>query len=101
MALVMICRAAELPGPGEMREFAVEGRSLCLANEGGRYAAIDNICPHRGGPLAEGMLEGGKVLCPWHAWAFDLGTGQVDHDPSVRVAVYPLTIEGDTVVAEM
>jgi len=101
MALVMICSAAELPEAGEMREFTVEGRSVCLANEGGRFAALDNICPHRGGPLAEGMLEAGKVLCPWHAWAFDLRTGRADHDPGERVAVYPLTIEGDTVLAEI
>jgi nitrite reductase (NADH) small subunit len=101
MALVTICTAAELPGPGELRELSVHGKSLCVANEDGRYAAIDNICPHRGGPLAEGMLEAGKVMCPWHAWAFDLTTGLADHDSSARVAVYPLRLEGESVLADL
>jgi nitrite reductase (NADH) small subunit len=101
MALVTLCTAADLPAPGQMREFQAAGKSLCLANEAGVYAAIDNICPHRGGPLAEGMLEAGKVLCPWHAWAFDLKTGEADHDPTSRVAVYALHIEGEQVLADL
>jgi nitrite reductase (NADH) small subunit len=101
MALVMICTAAELPAPGEMRELSVHGKSLCVANEAGAYRAIDNICPHRGGPLAEGMLEDGKVLCPWHAWAFDLKTGVAEHDSSARVSVYALRVEGERVLVEL
>jgi nitrite reductase (NADH) small subunit len=101
MALVTICTVAELPAPGEMRELSVEGKSLCVANEAGVYAAIDNVCPHRGGPLAEGILEDGKVLCPWHAWAFDLQTGVADHDSSARVGVYALRVEGERVLVEL
>ncbi len=101
MAFRTLCTTEELPGPGELRAFACGGRVLCVANEAGRYAAVDNVCPHRGGPLAEGTLEQGKVLCPWHAWAFDLQTGAADHEASSRVAVYPLRIEGDEALADL
>ena len=99
--LVRICSKAELPPPGQMRELpagGATGRVLCVANVGGSYAAVDNECPHRGGPLAEGSLENGKVMCPWHAWAFDLKSGICDHDRTQQVAVYPLTFEGEDVL---
>ena len=43
-------------------------------------------------------MEDGKAVCPWHAWAFDLETGSVDHDPGVKVAVYPVQAKGDEVL---
>jgi nitrite reductase (NADH) small subunit len=69
--------------------FQAEGREICVANDGGSYAAIDNVCPHRGGPLAEGTLENGRVLCPWHAWAFSVKDG---------AEVFPVEIQGDQVL---
>ena len=98
MRFVRLCAAAELPAVGKLCEFVVEGRALCVANDGGRLAAVDNVCPHRQGPLAEGMLENGKVLCPWHAWAFDLKTGEAEHDPAETVAVFPVVVQGSEVV---
>ncbi len=98
MRFVRLCGAAELPKVGMLSEFDVEGRPLCIANDGGRLAAVDNVCPHRQGPLAEGEIENGKVLCPWHAWAFDLQTGEAEHDPSQKVAVFPVEIRGSDVV---
>ena len=71
-----LCPASELPQPGLIREFSVEGRLLCVANEEGHVYALDGLCPHQGAPLAEGTLENGKLICPWHAWAFDLQTGE-------------------------
>jgi len=49
--------------------------TLCIANINGVIRALDNECPHRGGPLAEGLIEDGKLICPWHAWSFDPATG--------------------------
>ena len=98
MRFVHLCMAADMPEPGELREFTVGPVQLCVANDGGRFAAVDNICPHRQGPLAEGSIENGKVLCPWHAWAFDLATGTADHDPTATVAVFPLEVRDQEVV---
>jgi nitrite reductase (NADH) small subunit len=78
--------------------FQAEGREICVANDGGSYAAIDNVCPHRGGPLAEGTLENGRVLCPWHAWAFSVKDGAAEHDAAQTVEVFPVEIQGDQVL---
>ncbi len=98
MRFVQLCTQEESPARGSLGEYMVEGRQICLANLDGRLAALDNVCPHRQGPLAEGWIEDGKVLCPWHAWAFDLQSGQADHDPAEAVAVYPVQMEGGAVL---
>jgi nitrite reductase/ring-hydroxylating ferredoxin subunit len=53
----------------------VAGREVALFRHRGGVAALDNACPHEGGPLAQGTRDGDTVVCPWHAWAFDLCTG--------------------------
>lgn len=98
MRFVQLCRREQLPLPDALAEYIVENRQICLANDGGTLAAVDNICPHRQGPLAEGWIEDGKVLCPWHTWAFDLRSGRADHDPTAAVAVFSIQVEGDDVL---
>ena len=98
---VRILSTAELPGEGEAREVPCAGRMLCIANVGGSISAMDNVCPHRGGPLGEGIVENGKIVCPWHAWAFDVRTGVAEHEPRARVPVYEHKIEDDDVLAKL
>ena len=99
---VKICTKAELPGEGQAKEFAAPGgRALCVANVGGEITAMDNECPHNGGPLAEGWIEEGKVICPWHTWAFDRHTGVADHSPGTRVPVYEVKVEDGDVLAKV
>ncbi len=57
-------------------EAVVGERIVALFNIGGEYFALDGVCPHQGGPLAEGELTGCVVTCPWHSWQFDVRTGQ-------------------------
>lgn len=95
---VRICGKADLPSAGEAREIALGERVFCVANDGGSISIMDNVCPHRGGPLGQGMLEGGKIICPWHGWAFDLKTGEA-HPLSSKVPVYEVRIEGEDVLA--
>ena len=52
------------------------GQKIALFNVQGRFCAIADTCPHRGGPLGEGYLEGSNVTCPWHAWEFDVTNGR-------------------------
>ena len=85
--------------PGEGRVVDVAGRLVALFNVDGRYYAIDNSCPHRGGPLGEGDLEGAVVACPWHAWRWDVTTGANTNNPALKLACFSVTEErGDLFV---
>jgi nitrite reductase (NADH) small subunit len=74
---------------------SVGSKTLALFSVGGEIHAIDNVCPHRGGPLGEGHLEGSVVRCPFHSWAFDVKTGSCVGRPGVGVPRYPVLQEGD------
>jgi nitrite reductase (NADH) small subunit len=92
---------SDLPPTDEAKEFPCGEKTICIANVNGEFSALDNVCPHRGGPLGQGMIEVGKVVCPWHAWAWDPNTGEAVQDPTVKVAVYTLKIEGGDVLIEI
>jgi nitrite reductase (NADH) small subunit len=90
---VRICSASEVPAEGEVAEFTVQGRALCVARVNGAIAVLDGVCPHEGGPLGEGIVEDGRVVCPWHAYAFDPRSGQADQDPEVKAEVFEAMVE--------
>lgn len=82
---VTVARVSEIP-PGTGRTVEVHGIWIALFNVDGTFYALDNACPHAGGPLGEGKLrEGGVVECPWHGWRFDLATGQRVNNPNFEV----------------
>ena len=86
--------------PGSVKEIAVNGKTLALCNVDGKFYALDNVCLHRGGPLGQGYLDGEKLECPWHGWQYDVMTGAVAMNPSVKVASYEVKVEGaDVLVA--
>jgi nitrite reductase (NADH) small subunit len=62
----------------EGREVMVGTRAIAVFNLGDRYLAVDNRCPHKQGPLADGIVTGAAVVCPLHAWRVNLGTGAVE-----------------------
>jgi nitrite reductase/ring-hydroxylating ferredoxin subunit len=99
--MTRLCAKADLPEPGKAKEFDLGGKLICVANVGGTMAAMDGICLHRGGPLGTGVVLDGKVVCPWHGWAWDPQTGAAAHDPATKTNVYPITVEGDDVFIEM
>jgi nitrite reductase (NADH) small subunit len=99
--VVKLTSESNLPGPNEAKEFLCAGKDICIANVNGSYSAMDNICLHRGGPLGQGLIENGKLVCPWHAWAWDPKTGEAAHNPSAKIAVYPLKIENGDVLVEI
>ncbi len=98
---VRIGSKEELPPPGQAREFPCGTRTICVANVEGKFEAVDNVCPHRGGPLGLGIVEGNKIVCPWHGWEFELATGNNPFTPNLGVAKYELKIEGDEVFARL
>jgi nitrite reductase (NADH) small subunit len=94
---VKMATLAELP-PGGAKEVEHDGRIVALFNVDGVISAIDGICPHQGGPLAEGELEGSVVTCPWHGWQFDVRTGQNCLGGRVKQPVYEVKVEGHDVL---
>jgi nitrite reductase (NADH) small subunit len=96
-----IAAVADLPPVNEAKEFACEGKEICVANVNGTISAMDNACLHHGGPLGQGVIEGNNVVCPWHGWTFDPQTGEATHDRSAKVRVYPIKVENGDVLVEM
>ena len=99
--LTRLTTESNLPGPNEANELPCGDKEICVANLNGTFHAMDNICLHRGGPIGQGMIENGKVICPWHAWAWDPKTGEAAHNPAAKVAIYPLKIENGEVFVEI
>ena len=95
---VKLGRRSELPA-GAGRVSVACGRALALFNLAGEFHALDNACPHRGGPLGEGTLEGTKVTCPWHGWQFDVRTGSSPLKPEVSAGSVRIETEGDDLFA--
>ena len=94
---VKLATLEELP-LGAAKEVEFEGRVYALFNVDGQISAIDGICPHQGGPLADGPLEGTTVVCPWHGWQFDVRTGKTPLGPKIKQAVYEVKVEGQDVL---
>jgi nitrite reductase/ring-hydroxylating ferredoxin subunit/CDGSH-type Zn-finger protein len=76
---------------GESRVVNAGSHQLALTFLGGNYGAIDNRCPHQGGPLGEGTLGENQCLhCPWHGWSFNAFTGEGTEGEGGAVAAYPV-----------
>lgn len=90
--IVTVGRARDVPvGRGATVEL-LNGAELALYNVGGEFYAIENFCPHKGAPLADGRLCAHTVECDWHGWRFDLRTGQCLTN-SGAVETYEVIIE--------
>ena len=100
MAFLRTARKDEIPA-GTIREFQVEGTTLALANVGGKFYAINNTCLHRGGPLAEGQMNGSVLTCPWHGWQYDVTNGTVVGNPGVGVESYTVEVRGNDIFVEV
>ncbi len=70
---IALCNALPLR---EGRAIRVGNREIAIFNLGDRFLAVDNRCPHKGGPLADGIVSGASVVCPLHARKFSLETGE-------------------------
>src|SRR2546428_3504103 len=91
---------SDLP-PGQCREASVGGTPVAIYNVGGTFYATSNVCLHRGGPLGQGFLEGAAVMCPWHAWTWDVTTGENTANPALRVPSYEVMIEDGQVLVKV
>ena len=99
---VKVASKAELDELEGGKLVEVGGQQIAVFNLGGGYYAIDNICPHRGGPLAEGMLAGDEVICPWHGSRVNIKTGAVLTPPAQQgVRSFPVRVTGEDVEVEI
>ena len=86
----------------EGRSVRIGDHEIAIFNLGDRFAAIDNDCPHRGGPMCDGIVSGSTVVCPLHGWKISLETGAVLRpEVCVRVETYPVCVVDGTVAVQL
>jgi len=104
-----VCRVDEV-SPGTARMVRVEGRPIALFNLNGEFHATDDTCPHEGGPLSEGFIEGENVTCPWHGATFHIMSGKTREPPAGEkmgppvdrgITCYPVRVVGAEVEIEI
>jgi len=93
---VRVGSVAELSALGCML-ISGAGHSIAVFAHDGRFFAVDNRCPHKGGPLAEGMLAGDAVVCPLHAFRFEFATGECDQPGTCPVGTYAVMQDGSDI----
>lgn len=89
---VRICLGRKIPKEGQVREVRIGQREFCVARVNGTISVVDGLCPHKDLPLGEGLIEKGRLVCPWHGWEFDLKTGK-QHKGKACVRVYEAAVE--------
>lgn len=87
----------------EGRAVKIGSREIAVFNLGNRFLAVENRCPHKGGPLADGIVSGTTVVCPLHAWKMNLETGKGANGPSASscIETFPTRVEGGVVLIEV
>lgn len=97
---IKIGRAEDI-APGEKRVYEVDGFGIVVANLHGNFYAVDDLCTHDGGPLGEGDLENGHIICPRHGARFDLRTGAALTMPAFEpIATYVVKVENGDLLIE-
>lgn len=123
MRRIVVGKVAEIPVGGRKIIVPFRGRAgIGIFNVNGNFFALRNICPHKRGPLCMGEVAGrsttsappsltdgfvdyerdGEIIrCPWHAWQFDIATGECLVDPVARVKTYPIIVDGDDLIVDV
>ena len=93
--------AASDLAPGQCTEATVGATPVAIYNVDGTFYATSNTCLHRGGPLGQGLLEGRAVMCPWHAWSWDVTTGENVANGDLKIPTYEVKVEGGEVFVKV
>ena len=97
---IPLARVVDCP-PGTAIERVAENRIVALYNVQGTFHALDGICPHQGGPLGKGTLDGCIVTCPWHGWQFDVCTGQHQLNSRIVQPRFDVRVEGEWILVNL
>ncbi len=107
--VVRVCTIQEI-SEGTAKMVKVEGKPIAIFNINGKFYATDETCPHEGGPLSSGFIEGENVSCPWHGATFHIMSGRTLEPPAGEkmgppvdkgIACYPVRIVGTEVKIEI
>ncbi len=96
-----VATLADIPALGGRVVATRDGEIALLRNERGEVYALDNRCPHKGGPLAEGAVSGDTVYCPLHNWRIDLTCGEARDPDTGCVRTWPVRLEGERVFVRL
>jgi len=97
---VKVARLADIPQDG-LKVVEINDTPIVLRYINGALKAIENVCPHRGGPVGEGDLDGDILVCPWHGWSFNVNTCQSTNNPAAVIRMFPVSVAGDDVFVEL
>jgi 3-phenylpropionate/trans-cinnamate dioxygenase ferredoxin subunit len=88
--------------PGERQIVEVEEKFVAIFNIDGQYYAIEDVCSHDDGPVAEGELDGYEIVCPRHGARFDIRDGRVLGFPAITsIQSFPVKVESDVVLIDL
>lgn len=100
MALVNACPLSELP-PGAGKEIERADSTYAVCNVEGKLYCTDGTCPHAGGPLGQGTLNGNYIVCPWHGYEFDCRTGLNEDDEYMRIQTFPVAVQNGEILIDL
>ena len=99
MAFVKVGALKLLP-PGSATQVDIGGDAVAVCNVDGTLYAMDGICPHSGGPLGHGALDGAILTCPFHGWEFDCRTGTMAGDDLKLLTTYPVKVDDGEILVD-
>lgn len=100
MAWTKLATIGELPKDSAI-EVEHEGNRYAICNAGGEVRALSGVCPHHGGPLGQGTVIEGLLVCPWHMWEFDSYSGACLVDDTMRVPTYRVKLENSGILVDL
>ena len=100
MAMVKVGTLEKL-AEGTVMEFRDGERTVAVCRAGGEVHAFQGECPHLGGPLGQGNIADGNLICPWHGWEFRCATGEADHNPNVKLKRHRVEVREGVVFVEL
>jgi nitrite reductase/ring-hydroxylating ferredoxin subunit len=100
MPFVKVASVSQVP-PETVIEVMVGGEPYAICHSGGSLRALSGVCLHRGGPLGQGQIHQGHVVCPYHLWEFDCATRAYDYDPTQRVPTFEVKVEDGDILLQV
>jgi nitrite reductase (NADH) small subunit len=96
----VIAKTSDLES-GRPHSVQTGGKRILIVRNDGKLRAVDAVCPHKGGPLEFGVVEGDTIYCPLHGWPFNLDTGLCRDFPHKHIECYPVREVGENIEIQL